>query len=133
MLSGMTPTPWHEQITYYRRRADEYDATSYRDLAKASARIAALAGQLCPTGDLLEIACGTGNWTGPLAEHARTVTAIDAAPEMIALARRRVTGRKVTFVAADVLRRCAALILRHCPRGDCTKKPMAAHGGIVAV
>ncbi len=99
----MTRTLWHEQIAYYRRRAAEYDATSYGDLARASRRIAALAARLRPAGDLLEIACGTGIWTGQLADHARTVTAIDAAPEMIALASQRVTGQKVTFVTADVL------------------------------
>jgi len=103
MLSGMARTLWDEQIAYYRRRAAEYDATSYGDLQSAGRRIAALAGQLHPEGDLLEIACGTGIWTGQLATYARTVTAIDAAPEMIAVARRRVTGKKVTFLDADVL------------------------------
>ncbi len=95
--------PWQEQVAYYRARAAEYDVTSYGDLPTADRRIAALAGQLHPDGDVLEIACGTGIWTRHLAACARTVTAIDAAPEMIALARRRVTSATVTFLAADVL------------------------------
>jgi SAM-dependent methyltransferase len=62
-----------------------------------------LVDQLHPAGDVLEIACGTGMWTQHLAAYARAVTAIDAAPEMIALARRRLLGQTVTFVVADVL------------------------------
>jgi 2-polyprenyl-3-methyl-5-hydroxy-6-metoxy-1,4-benzoquinol methylase len=95
--------PWQEQVAYYRRRAAEYDVTSYQDLPAADRRIAALVGQMHPGGDLLEIACGTGLWTCHLVSCADSVTAIDAAPEMIALARQRVTGGKVTFVTADIL------------------------------
>src|SRR5215467_1455847 len=93
----MPGTPWQEQVAYYRRRAAEYDVTSYEDLPRASRRIAALVGELQPGGDLLEIACGTGIWTRHLVTYARSVTAIDAAPEMIALARQRVTGERVIF------------------------------------
>jgi SAM-dependent methyltransferase len=100
MLSGMTPLD--AQVTYYRRRAAEYDATSYRNLSTARARIAAQAGRFGPLGDLLEIACGTGMWTEHLASAAWSVTAIDAAPEMLALARQRVRRGPVTFQAADV-------------------------------
>ena len=102
MLSGMPEMPWREQVAYYRRRAAEYEVTSYGDLPRADRRIAALVAQLHPGGDVLEVACGTGVWTRHLVANARSVTAIDAAPEMIALARRRMTGR-VTFLAADVL------------------------------
>jgi hypothetical protein len=42
-------------------------------------------------------------WTRHLAGCAATVTAIDAAPEMIALARQQVTAGNVTFVTADIL------------------------------
>jgi demethylmenaquinone methyltransferase/2-methoxy-6-polyprenyl-1,4-benzoquinol methylase len=100
----ITPAaPWQEQVAYYRARAPEYDATSYGDVRRAGRRIAALVSDLRPSGDVLEIACGTGLWTRHLARRAATVTALDAAPEMIALARRRVPGGSVTFVAADVL------------------------------
>jgi demethylmenaquinone methyltransferase/2-methoxy-6-polyprenyl-1,4-benzoquinol methylase len=99
----MSAIPWEEQVAYYRARAAEYDATSYGDVRSADRRIAELAGDLRPRGDLLEIACGTGVWTRHLARCATTVTALDAAPEMIALARRRVPGGTVTFVTADVL------------------------------
>ena len=99
----MSQTPWQAQVAYYRHRAAEYDLTSYEDVPRADRRIAALLDQLRPDGDILEIACGTGIWTRHLASHARSLTALDAAPEMIALARQRVTDPSVTFVAADVL------------------------------
>jgi 2-polyprenyl-3-methyl-5-hydroxy-6-metoxy-1,4-benzoquinol methylase len=99
----MSRTPWQAQVAYYRHRAAEYDLTSYEDVPRADRRIAALLDQLRPDGDILEIACGTGIWTRHLASHARSLTALDAAPEMIALARQRVADPSVTFVAADVL------------------------------
>ena len=95
--------PWQEQVAYYRARAAEYEVTSYRDVRAADRRIAALVRDLRPGGDLLEIACGTGRWTRHLAGCAATVTAVDAAPEMITLARKHVTAGNVTFVTADIL------------------------------
>ena len=53
-------------------------------------------------GDVLELACGTGRWTPLLAARARSVTAVDAAPEMLALARQRVGNLPVAFIQADV-------------------------------
>ena len=99
----MTPTPWQAQVAYYRHRAAEYDLTSYVDVPRADRRIASLIERLRPAGDVLEIACGTGIWTRHLAACAGSLTALDAAPEMIALARQRVADPRVTFVAADVL------------------------------
>jgi ubiquinone/menaquinone biosynthesis C-methylase UbiE len=83
ILLSMPGKLWREQIAFYRRRVGEYDITSYGDLPRAERRIAALVGQLHPAGNALEIACGTGMWTQHLVAHARTVTATDAAPEMI--------------------------------------------------
>jgi len=91
-----------EQARYYRRRAHEYDATSYGDVAAARARIARLIGDMQPTGTILEIACGTGMWTQALADAADTLTAIDAASEVIAIARDRVTAKNVRFEVADI-------------------------------
>jgi 2-polyprenyl-3-methyl-5-hydroxy-6-metoxy-1,4-benzoquinol methylase len=89
------------QVDYYRRRAGEYDATAYGDVAAARARIARLVAQMRPTGSVLEIACGTGLWTEALARWADTVTAIDAAPEAVAIARDRVRLASVSFQVAD--------------------------------
>jgi protein-L-isoaspartate O-methyltransferase len=97
----MTDDVLAEQVDYYRRRAGEYDATAYGDVAAARARIARLVAQMRPVGSVLEIACGTGLWTQALAEWADTVTAIDAAPEVVAIARDRVGTASVRFEVAD--------------------------------
>jgi len=91
-----------EQVDYYRRRASEYDATAYGDVAAARTRIARLVAQMRPAGSVLEIACGTGLWTEALARWADTVTAVDAAPEAVAIARDRVRPARVRFEVADV-------------------------------
>jgi 2-polyprenyl-3-methyl-5-hydroxy-6-metoxy-1,4-benzoquinol methylase len=89
-----------EQVGYYRRRAREYDATAYGDVEAARGRIAGLVAEMRPTGRVLEIACGTGLWTEALARTADTLTAIDAAPEVLEIARGRVPG--ATFEVADI-------------------------------
>src|SRR5258708_24287224 len=99
----MGAAPWEQQVAYYRARAAEYEATSYRDVHGADRRIAALVRYLRPGGHLLEIACGTGMWTRHLADCAATVAAIHAAPEMIPLARQLITTDTVTLAPAHVL------------------------------
>jgi 2-polyprenyl-3-methyl-5-hydroxy-6-metoxy-1,4-benzoquinol methylase len=91
-----------DQVEYYRRRASEYDVTAYGDVAAARERIARQVTRMHPSGRVLEIACGTGLWTEPLAGMADTVVAIDAAPEAVAIARDRVPSGHVTFEVADV-------------------------------
>jgi 2-polyprenyl-3-methyl-5-hydroxy-6-metoxy-1,4-benzoquinol methylase len=98
----MTDDVLADQVGYYRQRASEYDLTAYGDIAAARTRIKQLVAEMQPTGRVLEIACGTGLWTEALAAAADTVTAIDAAPEAVAIARARVTFGKVTFEVADV-------------------------------
>ena len=90
------------QVDYYRRRAAEYDATAYGDVPAVRPRIARLVAEMRPAGNVLEIACGTGVWTEALAGWADTVTAIDAAPEAVAIARDRVRSANVSFAVADV-------------------------------
>jgi demethylmenaquinone methyltransferase/2-methoxy-6-polyprenyl-1,4-benzoquinol methylase len=99
-----------DQVAYYRRRAGEYDVTAYGDdIAAVREVIAGLVAEMRPAGSVLEIACGTGLWTEALAARADTVTAIDAAPEMLAIARDRVRSANVGFEVADVFSwRCSA-------------------------
>jgi ubiquinone/menaquinone biosynthesis C-methylase UbiE len=89
------------QKAYYRDRAPEYDLTSLGDTEASSRWFGEIIDRLDPTGDLLEIACGTGLWTQHLVESARSVVALDSSPEMIELARSRV-GDQATFILADV-------------------------------
>jgi demethylmenaquinone methyltransferase/2-methoxy-6-polyprenyl-1,4-benzoquinol methylase len=53
-------------------------------------------------GDVLELACGTGQWTPLLAARAHSVTAVDAAAEVLTRARARAASRNIQFIQADV-------------------------------
>jgi SAM-dependent methyltransferase len=88
-----------EQIAYYRARAVEYDADAYGP--EAQALITQAIEQIPVGSDLLELACGTGVWTQRLVRRAATVTAVDAAPEMLELARAR--APQAIFIRADLL------------------------------
>jgi demethylmenaquinone methyltransferase/2-methoxy-6-polyprenyl-1,4-benzoquinol methylase len=107
-----------EQIAYYDARAPEYDewidrrghydrgpeanANWHRELADVRQRL--VAANL--TGDILEFAPGTGNWTKVVARSATTLTAIDASAAMIAENRARLTRLglidNVTYIQADL-------------------------------
>jgi demethylmenaquinone methyltransferase/2-methoxy-6-polyprenyl-1,4-benzoquinol methylase len=103
-----------EQLDYYRARAGEYDRWWQREGrydrgAEANARWFAEAGELeCvlqrfdPRGDVLELACGTGLWTRHLVGYATTVTAVDAAKEVLEINRARVADERVRYVEADL-------------------------------
>jgi len=99
-------TNWlDEQVRYYRHRAAEYDATTPQpgDARKEHEEVALEAlRRFEPRGRALEIACGTGRWTAELVPYADSITALDASPEMLAIARQRVRGVRVRFVEADV-------------------------------
>ncbi len=90
---------------YYRRRAQEYEAIYHRDEPERQAELTAIAlaiRELFINCSVLEVACGTGYWTQVLALVARHVVAVDAAPEMLEIARSKglPTGR-VDFLLGD--------------------------------
>jgi SAM-dependent methyltransferase len=92
-----------EQVAYYRARADEYDASAPWELeADSYARLVQALDDFGPRGRVLELACGTGVWTAQLAARCDDLTALDASPEMIELARERLLGREARFIAADI-------------------------------
>jgi SAM-dependent methyltransferase len=62
----------------------------------------ALVDEFAPTGDVLELACGSGSFTRELVRHARTVTAVDGSPRMLERNRREVDDDRVTYVNADI-------------------------------
>lgn len=103
-----------EQVAYYRARAPEYDDWFYRRgaydrggqhtrrwRAEVEDVHAALAAAR-PSGHVLELACGTGLWTERLVPFATVLTAVDAAPEVIAINRRRVAPAAVDYRVADL-------------------------------
>jgi SAM-dependent methyltransferase len=90
-----------EQIAYYRARAPEYLSDALAVLRDS--KIEAAVDGFAPGGHVLELACGPGTWTPRLLETAATVTAVDASPEMLAIARQRVGhDDRVRFVLADL-------------------------------
>jgi SAM-dependent methyltransferase len=91
-----------EQIRYYRVRAAEYDDTAKGPLTEHGRALRAALRAFEPRGRVVEFACGTGLYTVDLVPFADEVTAIDASPEMLALARARISSPKVRFVESDV-------------------------------
>jgi SAM-dependent methyltransferase len=103
-----------QQLDYYRARALEYDKWWMREGRfdrgpEANTRWFAETTELervlerfDPRGDVLELACGTGLWTRHLVAYADTLTAVDAAPEVLAVNRARVGDANVRYVQADL-------------------------------
>ena len=89
-----------EQINYYRAIATEYE--DHALAAPGKAELTAALDAFRPTGHVLELACGTGAWTVLLLKHAITVTAVDAAPEMLSRTRSQVGEDRVRFIEADL-------------------------------
>ena len=90
-----------EQVSYYRALAPEYLDGVLR--LPGGDEIEAALDAFAPSGDVLELACGPGPWTPRLLRDATTVTAVDAAPEMLAIARETVgDDARVRFVCADL-------------------------------
>ena len=103
-----------DQIDYYRARAGEYDEWFYRQgrfdhgrefnnrwFAQVEEVVRAL-DAFAPQGDVLEFACGTGLWTERLIQHATTLTAVDAAPEVLAINKERVADSRVRYIQTDL-------------------------------
>jgi len=93
-----------EQIAYYRARAAEYDATSTPDgdpFAEYGDRVRAALHAFEPRGRVLELAAGTGQWTGILAEYAEELVVTDSSPEMLELNRAKVGERGINYQVAD--------------------------------
>ncbi len=111
-----------QQIDYYRARAHEYDEWFLRqgrydhgaeENARWHAEVAEVARALDvtlaevsarPGAAALELAAGTGLWTQRLAPHFAHVTAVDAAPETLALNRERLgeLAERVDYQVADL-------------------------------
>ena len=89
-----------EQLAYYRAVAPEYESHSLPGWG--GPEVAAALEAFQPAGSVIELACGPGMWTEILLRHAASVTAVDAAPEMLARAKARVGEDRVRFVQADL-------------------------------
>jgi SAM-dependent methyltransferase len=89
-----------EQVAYYRALSGDY-LDQVLDLPGADELTEAL-DAFQPEGSVLELACGPGVWTSQLLRYATDVTAVDASPEMLAIAAARVGRERVRFVQADL-------------------------------
>jgi SAM-dependent methyltransferase len=89
-----------EQRAYYRALAADY-LDQGLDLPGGDEVTEAL-DAFQPHGSVLELACGPGVWTGQLLRYATDVTAVDASPEMLAIAAARFGSQRVRFVQADL-------------------------------
>jgi demethylmenaquinone methyltransferase/2-methoxy-6-polyprenyl-1,4-benzoquinol methylase len=99
-----------EQVQYYRERASEYDEWWFRQgrydrgpdhrqqwFSEVSDVETALRAAE-PSGDILELACGTGLWTQHLVPFATRLTAIDASSEVIDLNQQRVRSASIDYI-----------------------------------
>lgn len=98
-----------EQLAYYRAQALEYlenagvHGVTPEDQTAAAIAIEAALNAAAPLGDVLELACGPGTFTGDLADLATSVHALDAAPEMLEIAATRLATRtNIRFASADL-------------------------------
>lgn len=99
----MTRSP--DLARYYEARAPEYDAIYAKperqpDLRRLERELPDALREC----HVLEIACGTGYWTRFIARSASSVTALDAAPATLAIARARCKAMRVAFVQGDIFR-----------------------------
>ncbi|MFQ5870294.1 MAG: class I SAM-dependent methyltransferase [Candidatus Zixiibacteriota bacterium] len=95
-----------EMNEYYGKRASLHDAfMGYTDNETMERLLAPIIGhieQFIEGKDVLEIACGTGNWTQVLAKRARSVLAIDVNATVLEIARTKsYVNDRVTFRIAD--------------------------------
>ena len=90
-----------EQRAFYSALAPDY-FDQLLDLP-GGAELADALEEFRPEGSVLDLACGPGTWTPQLLRHASDVTAVDASPQMLAIAASRVpAGAPVRFVEADL-------------------------------
>ncbi len=118
MANANTDATLSEQRQYYRARAPEYDQWFLRQgrydqgeelngrWSDEVAQVQAALDAAGIVGNVLEMATGTGWWTERLAAMADHVTALDASPEALAIARERLRqadlADRVAFVPADL-------------------------------
>ena len=103
-----------EQSQYYEDRAPEYEDVWFRrgryDLGPAgnarwfeeTARLEAAVDTFDASGNVLELACGTGVFTKRLASRAAHLTALDASAAVLEMNRARVDDPSISYVHADL-------------------------------
>lgn len=92
----------------YEEIAGEYDRRipgfTPTDKRFTDTEISFILSKVQPTDQVLDMGCGTGRFTIPLAQHAAAVTGLDLSPAMIAQARQKAeqAGVRVAFHESDM-------------------------------
>jgi demethylmenaquinone methyltransferase/2-methoxy-6-polyprenyl-1,4-benzoquinol methylase len=92
-------------VAYYRAVAPEYDEADQRDVTQIDrAELETALARFDPSGDVLEIAGGTGVWTIQLARYADHMTVVDACAENLARngAKAEQSATPVEHVVTDI-------------------------------
>jgi SAM-dependent methyltransferase len=96
------------QREFYDLRAPDFRNEAVPDRRISGAMPADLARELvdgfAPAGDVLELACGSGTFTGELVRHAETITAVDGSTRMLDRNKAEVGDSRVRYVHADIFR-----------------------------
>src|SRR5262249_10489968 len=92
-------------IEYYRKRAAQSDDTyGPPEIQKDFAWITAWLRENVADRDVLELACGAGQWTGIAAASARSIVASDLSWDLVHTARKKIDSRTVDFVVCDAFK-----------------------------
>jgi len=101
-----------EQLAYYRARAQEYDESVQQTgrfvghdipgLDQEWDRLTQAVRSLSPCEQVLELACGTGIWTQELLQVGTRITALDGAPEMLGINRKKLANSRVRYQQKDL-------------------------------
>ena len=106
------------QMTYYDDQAHEYEDQWFRRGAhdggaednarwfEETAVVEAMVAELDASGDVLDLAAGSGVWTRLLAPRARRLVAVDASPRMLAQNRAHYGEPHVEYARDDVFSWC---------------------------
>jgi len=89
-------------VRYYAQRANEYEQVYKKPERRSELKkLREYIEKTFVSLDVLEVACGTGYWTEVLARSAASVVATDITDEVLAIARAKNLGPKVTLQNAD--------------------------------
>lgn len=103
----MSQVKHEENLTFWRRFAGWYDRFIVRAVPEYAAFVDRIAEDATPAGRVLEVAAGTANIAIALARKAEQVEAVDYAPEMIEIARKKADAQHLTNLHLTVQNLCS--------------------------
>ena len=113
-MTATDDQPLAEQLAYYGARAAEYDqwwlrqgrydrgAMENERWFREAQELDRVLEDFRPTGDVLELACGTGLRTEKLLPFAKSLTVVDGSEEMLAIHASRFDSTKISRLVVDL-------------------------------